>query len=142
MGELKVDGRVRTTEELHAENVAKQREIDDAARPRRHRRVTGSRRRADMDFRYPPEAEAFRKEFRAWLDANLPDELARRRPRRGSMEIGGERLERLRAWNRTLADARYAAIAWPEEWGGRGAGRHGAGRLRRGDAPRAARRAR
>jgi 2-oxoglutarate ferredoxin oxidoreductase subunit beta len=30
MGELKVDGRVRTTEELHAENVAKQREIDDA----------------------------------------------------------------------------------------------------------------
>jgi 2-oxoglutarate ferredoxin oxidoreductase subunit beta len=30
MGELKVDGRVRTTDELHAENVAKQREIDDA----------------------------------------------------------------------------------------------------------------
>jgi 2-oxoglutarate ferredoxin oxidoreductase subunit beta len=30
MGELKTDGRVRTTEELHAENVAKQREVDDA----------------------------------------------------------------------------------------------------------------
>jgi 2-oxoglutarate ferredoxin oxidoreductase subunit beta len=30
MGELKVDGRVRTTEELHAENVARQREIDAA----------------------------------------------------------------------------------------------------------------
>ena len=30
MGELKVDGRVRTTEELHAENVAKQRELDEA----------------------------------------------------------------------------------------------------------------
>ena len=30
MGELKVDGRVRTTEELHAENVAKQHEIDAA----------------------------------------------------------------------------------------------------------------
>ena len=29
MGELKVDDRVRTTEELHAENVAKQRELDD-----------------------------------------------------------------------------------------------------------------
>ncbi|HWS46520.1 MAG TPA: thiamine pyrophosphate-dependent enzyme [Acidimicrobiia bacterium] len=28
MGELKVDGRVRSTEELHAENVARQREID------------------------------------------------------------------------------------------------------------------
>ncbi len=30
MGELKVDGRVRTTDELHAENVAKQREVDEA----------------------------------------------------------------------------------------------------------------
>jgi len=30
MGELKVDGRVRTTEELHAENVAKQHEVDTA----------------------------------------------------------------------------------------------------------------
>src|SRR3954471_11461724 len=29
MGELKVDGRVRTTEELHAENIAKQREVED-----------------------------------------------------------------------------------------------------------------
>jgi 2-oxoglutarate ferredoxin oxidoreductase subunit beta len=29
MGELKVDGHVRTTEELHAENVARQRELDD-----------------------------------------------------------------------------------------------------------------
>ena len=29
MGELKVDGRVKTTEELHAENVAKQRELDE-----------------------------------------------------------------------------------------------------------------
>jgi 2-oxoglutarate ferredoxin oxidoreductase subunit beta len=30
MGELKVDGHVRTTEQLHAENIAKQREIDAA----------------------------------------------------------------------------------------------------------------
>ena len=28
MGELKADGRVRTTDELHAENVAKQREVE------------------------------------------------------------------------------------------------------------------
>ncbi len=32
-----------------------------------------------------------------------------------------ERLPRLREWNALLADARYAAIAWPPEWGGRGA---------------------
>jgi alkylation response protein AidB-like acyl-CoA dehydrogenase len=74
-----------------------------------------------MDFTYPPEAEAFRAEFRAWLDAHLTDDL-----RTGgvseSLEVDDARLERLRAWNRLLADARYAAIAWPEEWGGRGAG--------------------
>jgi 2-oxoglutarate/2-oxoacid ferredoxin oxidoreductase subunit beta len=30
MGELKVDGRIRTTEELHEDNVRKQREVDEA----------------------------------------------------------------------------------------------------------------
>ncbi|HEY7440686.1 MAG TPA: acyl-CoA dehydrogenase family protein [Acidimicrobiia bacterium] len=74
-----------------------------------------------MDFTYPPEAEAFRKEIRTWLDEHLTDE------QRGdgsgySMEMSPARLEVLRAWNRELADARYAAIAWPEEYGGRGAG--------------------
>ncbi|MGZ4803110.1 MAG: acyl-CoA dehydrogenase family protein, partial [Acidimicrobiia bacterium] len=74
-----------------------------------------------MDFDYPPEAEAFRKEFRAWLDEHLTDEY------RGdglgfSMEMDAERLATLRRWNRALAEARYAAIAWPEEYGGRGAG--------------------
>jgi alkylation response protein AidB-like acyl-CoA dehydrogenase len=74
-----------------------------------------------MDFTYPPEAEAFRAEFRSWLDEHLTDDL-----RTGglgeSLEFDSDRLERHRAWNRLLADARYAAIAWPEEWGGRGAG--------------------
>jgi alkylation response protein AidB-like acyl-CoA dehydrogenase len=71
-----------------------------------------------VDFSYPAPAEEFRAEFRAWLAANLPDDL------RGGGAIAlraDDRLERLRAWNRVLADARYAAIAWPEEWGGRGA---------------------
>jgi len=72
-----------------------------------------------MDFTYPAEAEAFRAEFRAWLDENLPADLA---GTSGMMYTAGPELERLRDWNRTLADARYAAIAWPEEWGGRGAG--------------------
>ena len=74
-----------------------------------------------MDFASPPEAEAFRAEFRGWLDEHLTDDL------RGdgigfSMEMSPARLETLREWNRLLADARYAAIAWPEEYGGRGAG--------------------
>jgi alkylation response protein AidB-like acyl-CoA dehydrogenase len=75
-----------------------------------------------MEFSYPPEAEVFRKEFRAWLDENLTDQY-RVGPGLGyEAEIGPARLERLREWNRKLADARYAAIAWPEEYGGRGAG--------------------
>jgi alkylation response protein AidB-like acyl-CoA dehydrogenase len=73
-----------------------------------------------LDFTYPPEAEAFRKEFRAWLDANLPDDL-RGHGLGASLEVEGDTLTRLRDWNRRLADARYAAIAWPDEWGGRGA---------------------
>ena len=73
-----------------------------------------------MDFTYPPEAEAFRKEFRAWLDEKLTDEI--RAGAGWSMDLGEDRIARLREWNRMLADARYAAIAWPDEWGGRGAG--------------------
>ncbi len=74
-----------------------------------------------MDFTYPPEVEAFRAELAAWLEANLPDDL-RGEGLGSSMEIEPERLERLRAWNRALADAGYAAIAWPVAYGGRGAG--------------------
>ena len=73
-----------------------------------------------MDFDYPPEAEAFRSEFRAWLDANLADDD--RSVGFAGLVGGGERLDRLRQWNRCLADAGYAAIAWPVEYGGRGAG--------------------
>ncbi len=71
-----------------------------------------------MDFTYPEEAEAFRSEFRGWLDENLTDDL------RGASVMSSEpaQFERLREWNRRLAEARYAAIAWPEEYGGRGAG--------------------
>jgi alkylation response protein AidB-like acyl-CoA dehydrogenase len=73
-----------------------------------------------MDFTYPPEAEAFRTEFRAWLDEHLTAEI--RTGASWSMDPDADQLERQHEWNRTLADARYAAISWPEEWGGRGAG--------------------
>jgi alkylation response protein AidB-like acyl-CoA dehydrogenase len=74
-----------------------------------------------VDFSYPPEAEAFRAEFGAWLDANLPADL-RSTGWSLAMDPSDQRLERLRDWNRRLADAGYAAIGWPPEWGGRGAG--------------------
>jgi alkylation response protein AidB-like acyl-CoA dehydrogenase len=71
-----------------------------------------------MNLRYPPEAEAFRVELRAWLDANLPAGLSSQTEQ---LERGSAALEQLRAWNRTLADAGYAALSWPVEYGGRGA---------------------
>ena len=72
-----------------------------------------------MDFTYPQEAEAFRKEFRAWLDEHLTGDL--RELAQHPVGDDPDRIERLKAWNRTLAEARYAAIAWPPEYGGRGA---------------------
>ena len=72
-----------------------------------------------MDFDYPPEAESFRSEFRPWLEANFDPALKGA----GAMAAvdSPELFERLREWNRALADAGYAAIAWPSEYGGRGA---------------------
>ncbi|MCV7443547.1 acyl-CoA dehydrogenase family protein [Mycobacterium paraense] len=71
-----------------------------------------------MDFSYPSEVEEFRAELRDWLSANLTAELvaARRPPGRDDAAI-----ELLRAWSRTMADAGWAAVSWPREYGGRGA---------------------
>jgi alkylation response protein AidB-like acyl-CoA dehydrogenase len=74
----------------------------------------------NMHFAYTPEAESFRMEFRAWLEEHLTDEL--RTGAGWAMDPDADDLELLHKWNRMLADARYAAIAWPEAWGGRGAG--------------------
>ena len=71
-----------------------------------------------MDFSYPAELEQFRSELRDWLSANLTDDLiANRRPSGNDDAI----FEKLRAWNRTMADAGWAAVSWPREYGGRGA---------------------
>ena len=74
-----------------------------------------------MDFSYPPEAEAFRAELRAWLAANLDERLRNAGAVRG-LPAGAEQVALLRAWTARLADAGYAAIHWPRELGGRGAG--------------------
>ncbi len=62
--------------------------------------------------------EAFRHELRTWLAANLPPEL--RRDRVAELPES-ERVRRLRAWQAKLAAARWVAITWPVEYGGRGA---------------------
>jgi alkylation response protein AidB-like acyl-CoA dehydrogenase len=71
-----------------------------------------------VDFSYPAEVERFRVELREWLAANLTDELiAARRPSGRTDAM----FEALRAFNRTMADAGWAAVSWPREYGGRGA---------------------
>jgi alkylation response protein AidB-like acyl-CoA dehydrogenase len=71
-----------------------------------------------MDFAYPPEAEAFRAEIRTWLAEHLTGEL-----RDLSLDLAGDEawLHAMRRWNNALADAGYAVINWPVEWGGRAA---------------------
>ena len=64
-----------------------------------------------MNLRYPPEAEAFRAELRAWLEANLPNDLPGQMEQ---LERGSAALQRLREWNGRLAEAGYAALSWPE----------------------------
>ena len=72
-----------------------------------------------MDYRYPPDTLPFRMEVRQWLQHNLDEEL-RGLSNRGA--LNPEQLDALRRWNRKLADAGYAAISWPAEYGGRAAG--------------------
>jgi alkylation response protein AidB-like acyl-CoA dehydrogenase len=79
-----------------------------------------------MDFAYTNEDEAFRDELRTWLDEHLQKFLAEWSDgddASGSADYGGlmRSMDRRRAWQRTLNEGRWAAINWPEEWGGRDA---------------------
>ncbi len=71
-----------------------------------------------MDFSFTPQEERFRQELRAWLEANLP-------PGWGTPEFrmprGEARLRFLKDWQRKLYEAGYLGLAWPKEYGGRGA---------------------
>ncbi len=71
-----------------------------------------------MDFSYPAEVEHFRVELRDWLSKNLTDELVAARRSSGRDDAA---FEMLRAWSATMADAGWAAVSWPREYGGRGA---------------------
>ncbi|WP_196773122.1 acyl-CoA dehydrogenase family protein [Mycobacterium intracellulare] len=71
-----------------------------------------------VDFSYPAEVEQFRTELREWLAENLTDELVAARRPAGRDDAA---FERLRVWNARMADAGWAAVSWPREYGGRGA---------------------
>jgi alkylation response protein AidB-like acyl-CoA dehydrogenase len=66
-----------------------------------------------VDLTLAPQEQAFRDELREWLESNHP----------GSEPEGDDTtaFEFRRDWQRKLADAGWAGLSWPEEFGGRGA---------------------
>ena len=72
-----------------------------------------------MDFDDTPEEAAFRAEARAFLKANA----ARKQRTSGAHRYGdtdAAEIARAKAWQAKKADAGFAGITWPKEWGGRG----------------------
>lgn len=71
-----------------------------------------------MDLSLSPEHEAFQREVRQWLKANVP----KREDADAPMEYSDpRRVQRLKEWQRKLHQAGYVAMGWPKEFGGRAA---------------------
>jgi alkylation response protein AidB-like acyl-CoA dehydrogenase len=73
-----------------------------------------------MDLRATESEAALREEVRAWLRANLPWEYGKGLPPRFD-ELADE-VAFGREWQARLVSGRLVGVAWPEEYGGRGAG--------------------
>jgi len=68
-----------------------------------------------MDLREPPDAAPFRASVRAFLAEHLPADWS------GLGALSPEEHERFTWWWRgVLAERRYLAVSWPEEYGGAG----------------------
>jgi alkylation response protein AidB-like acyl-CoA dehydrogenase len=67
-----------------------------------------------MDLAYTAEQEAFRKEARSWLEANVPAGPLK------SFDTK-EGFEQHREWEQKLQAGGFAMVPWPVEYGGRGA---------------------
>jgi alkylation response protein AidB-like acyl-CoA dehydrogenase len=67
-----------------------------------------------VDLTYSEAEQAFRREARAWLEANVP-----RDPMPSGDTAEGFALHR--HWERKLFEARWAVVSWPKAYGGRDA---------------------
>ncbi len=67
-----------------------------------------------MDLSFGTEGDEFRSALRSWLHESLPTDL-------DEQVDDNTSFDRRRRWNATLYEAGYAAIDWPEEFGGRDA---------------------
>ena len=71
-----------------------------------------------MDFNDTSEEAAYRAEVKAWLEANAPKTGVAG----GEADTIGEGagMAASKAWQAKKAQAGYAQITWPKEWGGAG----------------------
>ena len=71
-----------------------------------------------MDFNDTSEEAAFRAEARAFLTANA-ERKSRSRPVLRLGDLGADAVERCKEWQAKKADAGFAGITWPKQFGGR-----------------------
>jgi alkylation response protein AidB-like acyl-CoA dehydrogenase len=77
-----------------------------------------------MNFDDTPEEAAFRAEARAWIAANAPrehEEDLRASPFGRIVLKNADVVAASKAWQKKKADAGWACLHWPKEYGGRGA---------------------
>lgn len=77
-----------------------------------------------MNFDDTPQEAAFRKEVRAWLDANAPRQYEAGLKSSGFGHTALEGVDVMKAskdWQKKKYDAGWACLHWPKEYGGRGA---------------------
>ena len=76
-----------------------------------------------MNFDDTPEEAAFRAQVRAWIDANAPAHLHEPLSNAGfgSGPQGFDTMAAAKAWQKKKAEAGWACLHWPKEYGGRGA---------------------
>src|SRR2546427_13073973 len=77
-----------------------------------------------MNFDDTPQEAAFRAQAKAWIGANAPkqyeEELKKASLGRTQLK-GANILEVAKAWQKKKAEAGWACLHWPKEYGGRGA---------------------
>lgn len=74
-----------------------------------------------MNFDDTPEEAAFRAKVRTWIDANAPKHLEPELKRAGFASSGIESEDPLaasKAWQKRKAEAGWACLHWPKEYGG------------------------
>src|SRR6202158_6205899 len=97
-----------------------------------------------MNFDDTPQEAAFRAEAKAWIAANAPQQYEEelRKSSLGRTQLKGANiLEVAKAWQKKKAEAGWACLHWPKEYGGRGGAppregvwARGGGRLRQAEA--------